>query len=384
MDDPPYSAVRHWMFEQALPFWAERGIDRTFGGYVEQLKLDGSDAAVDFKRVRVMARQVYVFSHAALMGHSQYGDLARLGYDYLIDKAWQGPDLGWARLLDRQGRVKDPTPDLYDHAFVLFALGWYFRLTGDREVLTWALRTVDFLTIHMRHPDERGYVAQLPAAGYRKQNPHMHLLEAALANLEASGDERFLALAKEMASLFRDHFYDGATQTLAENFNDDWQRAPGKDGRAIEPGHHFEWAWLLAGYQRLVGGDMKQLARDLVTFAETHGVDPQSGATFTLVRDDGLALDRSSRTWPNTERIQAWVAMFELEGRDPRPAFAQSSQLLLKRYLSHAPPGTWIDHFGADGAPQAHAIPASTLYHIFIAFAEMLRVETAVRRAFAH
>jgi mannose/cellobiose epimerase-like protein (N-acyl-D-glucosamine 2-epimerase family) len=384
MIDPPYSAVRHWMFEQALPFWAEHGVDRTFGGYVEQLKLDGSDAAVDFKRVRVTARQIYVFSHAALMGHNQYAGLARLGYDYLIGKAWQGPGLGWARLLDRRGRVIDPTPDLYDHAFVLFALGWYFRLTGDREVLTWALRTVDFLNSHMRHPDGRGYFAQLPAAGYRKQNPHMHLLEAALANLEASGDERFLALANEMITLFRNHFYDGATQTLAESFDDCWRRAPGDAGRAIEPGHHFEWAWLLGGYQRLVGGDMKQLARGLVTFAETHGVDPQSGATFNLVRDDGQALDRSSRSWPNTERIQAWVALFELEGRDPRPAFAQSSRLLLERYLAHAPPGTWIDHFGADGAPQAHTIPASTLYHVFIAFAEMLRIETAVRRAFAH
>ena len=113
-------------------------------------------------------------------------------------------------------------------------------------------------------------------------------------------------------------------------------------------------------------------------------MDPQSGATFNLVSDDGLALDRSSRTWPNTERIQAWVAMFELEGRDPRPVFEQSGRLLLERYLSRAPPGTWIDHFAADGAPQAHTIPASTLYHVFIAFAEMLRVEAAVEHAFAH
>src|SRR5688500_7448400 len=131
MADTLNDAVRYWMFEEALPFWATHGIDRTFGGYVEQLALDGSDAAVDFKRVRVIARQIYVFSHAALMGHSAYTDLARHGFHYLTGNAWQGPERGWARLLDRQGRAKDPTPDLYDHAFVLFSLGWYYRLTKD-------------------------------------------------------------------------------------------------------------------------------------------------------------------------------------------------------------------------------------------------------------
>ncbi len=69
MADPLDKAVRHWMFEEALPFWAEHGVDRAFGGYVEQLSLDGSDAAVDFKRTRVICRQIYVFSHAALLGH---------------------------------------------------------------------------------------------------------------------------------------------------------------------------------------------------------------------------------------------------------------------------------------------------------------------------
>jgi N-acylglucosamine 2-epimerase/mannose-6-phosphate isomerase len=270
--------------------------------------------------------------------------------------------------------MKDATPDLYDLAFVLFALGWYFRLTGDREAKAWAMRTLDFIETHMRHPGQRGYLTALPASGHRKQNPHMHLLEAALANLEAGGDERFLALADEMVGLFCDHFYDGVSGTLAEYFDESWRRAPGEAGRAVEPGHHFEWAWLLAAYQRISGRDMREYARRLVAFAEAHGVDPHSGATFDVIRDDGLVLDGRSRTWPNAERIQAGAALFELEDRDPRPVFEQSGRLLLERYLAHEPRGTWIDQFSADGTPLSATIPASTLYHVFLAFSEMLRV----------
>lgn len=376
------SAVRRWLFEDAFPFWAEHGPDPVYGGYVEQLRFDGSDAGAEFKRTRVACRQIYVFSHAELLGRTGSVVLARCGFEYLTGKAWLGPKQGWARLLDREGRVKDATPDLYDIAFVLFALGWFYRVSGDLEVLGWSIRTLDFLDAEMRHPNGFGFLSEKPEAGPRKQNPHMHLLEATLINLKASGDARFRALADEIVELFCRHFYDPVTRTLGEYFNEDWSRASGDAGRVTEPGHQFEWAWILADYQRQTGRDMRDFARGLVAFAEAHGVDAESGVTFNSVRDDGLALDRGSRTWPNTERIQAAVAMFELEGRDPRPAFEQSGRLLLERYLSHTPRGTWIDHFDANGTPLTERIPASTLYHVVIAFAEMLRVEDAVARAF--
>jgi N-acylglucosamine 2-epimerase/mannose-6-phosphate isomerase len=47
----------------------------------------------------------------------------------------------------------------------------------------------------------------------------------------------------------------------------------------------------------------------------------------------------------------------------------------LTKHLAHEPIGTWVDHFHEDGAPKVGKIPASTLYHIMIAFSEMLRVK---------
>jgi mannose/cellobiose epimerase-like protein (N-acyl-D-glucosamine 2-epimerase family) len=37
-------------------------------------------------------------------------------------------------------------------------------------------------------------------------------------------------------------------------------------------------------------------------------------------------------------------------------------------------PGLWIDAFDASGQPVATAIPTSTFYHLFLAFAEILRI----------
>jgi mannose/cellobiose epimerase-like protein (N-acyl-D-glucosamine 2-epimerase family) len=378
MSTIPFGEVRTWMFDAALPFWGDAGVDRRRGGFFEELDLDGRPTAVAFKRTRAMCRQVYVFSHASLLGWAPGAALASSGYAYLTEKAWLGPDKGWARRLTADGAVLDPTPDLYDLAFVLFALAWRFKASGDSDALRRAHETLDFIDHRLRPAAGGGLLHEWPAHGPRLQNPHMHLLEACLVAFEASRDRRFLDRAEELVGLFRRRFFDG--RTLAEFFTEDWRRLPGAQGRIVEPGHQFEWAWILASCQRLSGLDLGAEAAALVDFSERYGVDPATHVTFNQIRDDGAAMDRGSRSWPNTERIKGHLALFELTGRDPRPAVAGSARLLLDRYLAVTPRGSWIDQFDEAGRPMSTAAPTSTLYHVFLAFAEILRLEPRLTR----
>ena len=301
------------MFESALPLWGDAGLDRKRGGFLEELGLDGRPTAAPFKRTRVTARQIYAFSHASLLGWGPGDALAAAGYAYLVEKAWQGPDCGWARRLTPDGAVLDATPDLYDHAFVLFALAWRYRASGDRDALRRAHDTLDFIERHLRRPGADGFLHALPPHGPRLQNPHMHLVEACLSAFEATGDQRFLDRATDVVRLFRERFFDG--RTLAEYFTDDWQRVAGDQGRIVEPGHQFEWAWILANYSRLAEVALVDEISALVAFSERYGVDPATGATFNQVRDDGAPLDRGSRTWPNTERIKGHLAIVRARRR---------------------------------------------------------------------
>lgn len=366
----PFARVRTWMFEDALPFWAEHGIDRDYGGFLEELTFNGKPTAVDFKRVRVTCRQLYAFSHAALLGWSEGRALSDRAYEYLIAKA-RAPDGNWARTLTRQGEIKDPTPDLYDIAFVLFGLAWRYRLTKDAAVLQLAHETLDFVQQKMRAP-HRGFWQWLPPTGPRLQNPHMHTIEAGLALFDATGEQRFLDQAREIAALFNDAFFDG--RTLGERFAEDWRRIAGDEGRVLEPGHHFEWAWILAQYQRVTGEDMISQARALIVFGEK-GVDPKTHMAIDAIRDDGAALQRSSRSWPNTERIKAHLALFELTGADPSGPVNETLELLFSKYLGVEPRGSWMDQFDGEGRPIAKAVPASILYHLFLCFSEILRLE---------
>ncbi len=49
--------------------------------------------------------------------------------------------------------------------------------------------------------------------------------------------------------------------------------------------------------------------------------------------------------------------------------------LLFSKYLAVEPRGAWMDQFDGDGRPIAKAVPASILYHFFLCFSEVLRLE---------
>jgi mannose/cellobiose epimerase-like protein (N-acyl-D-glucosamine 2-epimerase family) len=367
--DIDFDEVRTWVFQSALPFWAEHGVDRRHGGFLEEVSFEGRPTACEFKRVRVICRQVYVFSHAALLGWPQGAALSARGCDYLFEHANLGGG-AWARRLAHTGEVIDPTPDLYDLSFVLYAMAWRFQLTRDPEARRCAEDTLAFIQSNLRAP-RGGFWPALPAQGHLLQNPHMHFAEACLAAFEATQDQRFLDQAAALMDLFSAHLFDG--RSLGERFDADWRRIASDDG--VEPGHHFEWVWILGQYQRLTDRNLAVEATALAQFAERFGVDPASGAVFDALHDDGAPLRRSSRAWPNTERIKAWLALFELTGRDPRGPVGHSLRLLFDRYFAGQAPGAWIDQFDANGAPLAQAVPASILYHLFLAFAELLRLE---------
>ena len=362
------AAFRAWMFGQALPFWGGPGMDPATGAAREALRLDGTPAGLPWTRMRVQARQLYAFSHAALLGWQPGAALADGIYRF-ITRHGERADGGWARRLALDGTVLDPAADLYDQAFVLFALAWHARLTGEAEPLARARRTLEWIGANMAHPPA-GLRNVLPhEAGPRQQNPHMHLLEAVLALLQTTGDAFYAGQAHGLASLFHHHLFDPATGTLGEFFSDDWAPAPGEAGSHIEPGHQYEWVWLLDQYERLTGADASSSIGRLYEFARRHGTDPGTALVWDVVGRDGAARVRSSRLWPQTEALKAHAVMARRSGGGE--LIAPVVRNIGTRFLAGCPEGAWIDQLDAAGMAASKTVPTSSFYHLFMGFAEL-------------
>ena len=362
-----------WMRDAALPVWAEAGWDNQRGGFYERLNIDGTPDADAERRVRSQARQVYVYAHAHELGWYDGKALALKGFDYLVDKAWQtGGAGGWVMRLDPDGSVADKTCDLYEQAFALLALSHVYRLTGDAQVKSLARDTLGYIDETLGHT-AGGWREAEPDRKPRRQNPHMHMFEASLALHEAFGGQSHLARAGNILRLMRDHwlFPSGG---LREVFNPDWSPLTGPEGRKTEPGHQFEWVWLLERYAALSGEETGPEVSSLYAFAKAYGRSPTTGLIVSAVRDDGVVLDGSARTWQQTEHLKAALVQGQT-GRSGGWGSAQDAlHQLFTKFLKPAPTGCWIDAYDAAGNPAVKTITSSTLYHLLVAAVETDRV----------
>lgn len=353
---------RAWLFNDALPLWAEHGINPC-GGFFDRLTLEGGPVAEPM-RLRVQARQTYVFAEAGRLGWTgDWRSMAAHGLEFLLTRAIQ-PDGLAAQRFELDGVVIEARPDLYDQSFVLFALAAAFRALGDERARAAAYAMFDTLQPH-RHP-LGGFRELAPGAGVLKANPQMHLLEAALAWADLDENRDWRGLADDLVQLCVEHLVDPGRTALREFFVGDWRPAPEPLGDHTEPGHHFEWAWLL----HRAGDAHPAIGRALCERAETQGVDPVRTVAVNAIAVNGEVLDADARLWPQTERLKAALLMRHADPRWTAHACQAADSLAL--YTRPVRPGLWLDVMQGDGSLRLEPAPASSFYHLVCAISELL------------
>lgn len=368
-DDP-----ESWLTNTLLPGWIERAFDPGRPGFVEYLGPDGVAEASDLHTTLVTARLTYVFSHAHVLGVPGALAAARHGLAFLAS-ACRRADGRFVHSCTTHGEVIDGKSDFYDLAFVLFACGWFAKATGDTGVLCMAGEVMDFLDGELAHP-AGGFREDTLGTQPRRQNPHMHLLEACHALAAISPDPRWLATADRLVRLMRERMLD-ADGTLGEFFDEDWKAFPGQRGLIREPGHHFEWTWLLYHHDRLAGSsEARETARKLHAFGQRQVDAPANSSRLVVNEVDpaGRVLNGAALLWPQTEYLKALVARIEFEGDAEAAARLDQHLRLMFRHFLDPESGIWVNQLDDAGQPISERVPVRVLYHLVLALAEVCRV----------
>lgn len=340
--------VRTWLCDQALPLWSTAGIDPSGAGAWEALEHDATPQRAREKRLRVAPRQAFVFASAAAAGQGDYLDLSRRLFDFAMTRGFD-PDTGnLAARLTPDGAILKAPHDLYDLAFMLLAAA---ALAGAGVDTSAELARLTQSLDRLKAP--RGWFEDAAGTRPRRQNPHMHLFEAATELYRVTGDARWRAVADECLGLFGDVFLQPDGRVL-EFFTDDW--TPVAEGQAVEPGHMAEWVWLLDRYELATG--------------QAAGIDPAPVFAAAVAARDGRGLlpdsveppSDSRRTWPQTELLKACLA----RRRQDAAALHPDAVLvpMFEEYLDTPVPGGWYDRRGLDGRLLSGDMPSSTFYHL--------------------
>ncbi|RWA52986.1 N-acylglucosamine 2-epimerase, partial [Cupriavidus sp. UYMSc13B] len=338
-----------------LPLWTASGWNADL--LLPYEALDGASAApLPPARYRAMAcaRQLYVFSLAGDHAHADtlFGSL----------QAYFGNGEGaWIYSVEPAGTPLDATRDLYTHAFVIFACATYHARRGNPDALDVLDETVDI--VEDRFADGEGlYQAALtehfrPKGAGVLQNPVMHLTEAYLAALDATGDEWYAERLREIAMAVHERFVDPSSGCIAE-------LPQGSPGNRIEPGHQFEWFSLVAGRPALFGDlPLADTLHQAFAFARRHGVERrrrrQRGTDA-----DGSMLDDTQRIWAQTEYARARRAC----APESMAALEAWTQQFRSRFL-HG--NGWHECLARSGRWCAPRLPSTSPYHLATSYSAL-------------
>ena len=81
-------------------------------------------------------------------------------------------------------------------------------------------------------------------------------------------EQRHRYLDREIATLCLDRFIDRDAAALRELFASDWTPVHGRQGKVLEPGHHYEWTFLLDRWAKLTGRKQPLAFPKLIAFAD--------------------------------------------------------------------------------------------------------------------
>jgi mannose-6-phosphate isomerase len=359
-------ALSSWLVQQAYPCWWSRGVDHSRGGFHESLRLDGEPSG-EARRARLYPRQIYAFSVAGELGWSGPAtEAVRQGLAALLADYRRADGL-YRGLVAPNGAPLVERAVLYDQAFVLLGFAGAHKALGDASARDGARDLLARIGSALRNP-HGGFEESAPPSLPLLANSHMHLLEACMEWIEQDEDRAWSELAEEIVELALRRFQDPASGFIREFFADDWTLVPGQDADLVEPGHQYEWAWLLLRWsQRVHNPRAAKLAMELIDRTEDRGVDNARGVAVNTLFGDGRVRDARARLWPQTERIKAASLAGVVTGRARYAEIAAAATRSLMTYLDTPTPGLWRDTMDERGTFVEQLVPASSFYHIVTA-----------------
>lgn len=354
--------MRTWFLDQALPVWSRYGVDATRGGFFERLH-PSLIPSNEPRRARLVARQIYFFAAGGSLGwDGPVDELIDHGHQFLRQHLVRSDGRVLASCT-ASGEIIDQRQLLYDVAFVLLALAKIAQRRPESVELEALARCI--VSTLPPHP-LGGYIDSIHP-DLQCANPHMHLFEAFLAwtLLVGSADRFWWNRAAALAHLATQRLIHPHSGALYEHFDQHWQPVPRAGSYRIEPGHQFEWSWLLAFWATISGdANAATAASHLCHLAEEFGVDKTRNVAIECINEQLRPCDSIARLWQQAERLKAWHKQVLITGSSAAENYRSLALKSFQHFLSGTSHGLWFDLMDESGAFVVQPVKASSGYHI--------------------
>ncbi|WP_283189757.1 AGE family epimerase/isomerase [Pseudomonas sp. PMCC200344] len=347
-----FASVQQHFQDVIVPLWQGPGWNADMALPYEALDAEHQPLPPQRYRAMACARQLYLFS--SLIGQVPAAEERAAALFRSLQQHFHDAEHGgWFYSVDPQGAPLDQRKDLYTHAFILFACAHYWDKV--REPLVESVLNAVLEVVAQRFATGDGlYEANLDRDGSSLesgplQNPLMHLAEAFLATLSVREDVAVQDALVELCTAMQKRFIDPQHGVLME-------KPLGAVDNWFEPGHQFEWYFLLESSSLLRGSTLHASLERAFAFTEQLGVDPQTAAVRASLDLDGRPKDATQRIWAQAEYLRALTLRPNSEGSVQRQLQA------LQQHFLHV--GGWYECRDENGDVSRNDMPSTTPYHL--------------------
>lgn len=347
-----FASVQAHFQDVIVPLWQGPGWNAELALPYEAL--DAGHHPLPPQRYRAMAcaRQLYLFS--SLIGQvPDAEERAATLFQSLQRHFHDAEHGGWFYSVDPQGKPLDQRKDLYTHAFILFACAHYWDRVREPRVESVLNAALDVVAQRFATGDglyeaclERDW-SSLNSGPL--QNPLMHLAEAFLATLSVREDIAVGRVLVKLCTAMHKRFIDPQHSVLME-------KPLGAVDNWFEPGHQFEWYFLLESSALLRGSVLHAAVERAFALTEQLGVDQSSGAVRAMLTLDGHVKDATQRIWAQAEYLRALTLRPDSEHAVRRQLQALQQHSLHTR--------GWYECRDENGEVSRQDMPSTTPYHL--------------------
>ncbi len=360
--------------ENIVPFWYDKGLDRTNGGYTISFDIEGKLREPVTKMIVTQARQVWLFSRLARAGYDPKKNLeaAQVGYRFLVDKMWDPKNGGFYWEVDATGNEKlKPNKHLYGQSFGLYAMSEYALASTRKDVLTFTTKFFNLLEAKAHDATYGGYNESftpdwtpLPASeqsymgapsDLKLMNTHLHLLEAVTTFYRASKMPLARARLLELINIESNAVVRKNLGACTDKYDRNWTVRLDNNYARVSYGHDIENIWLLIDACDAAGvanAPFLDLYKTLFEYSLKYGYDEANGGFYYTGPFNGPADDRSKSWWVQAETIVSALRMYE-HTKDPKylAVFEKTFDFINTKMVDWKN-GEWHEFISAQGQPQ--------------------------------
>ncbi len=354
MSDPRHTPPELARFNQhfaecIVPLWQGPGWNADLALPYEAL--DAKHQPLPAQRYRAMAcaRQLYLFS--SRIGQPGAAERAAALFRSLQKHFHDAEHGGWFYSIDAQGKPLDRRKDLYTHAFIVFACAHYWGKVRESLVESTLNAALDIIDQQFAR-DDGLYEASLgedwaDLGSGPLQNPQMHLAEAFLQVLAVRADEHTQQSLLQLCEALQAHFVEPAHGLMLE-------KPRGAVDNWFEPGHQFEWFYLLHTSPLLRDTPLHASIVRAFGFAEQYGVKREQYWRCWMWMG-GCWMPRNA-SGHRRSTCGRWYYARGVEAK-----LVDQLQALQARFLREA---GWYECRDGEGNVSRHDMPSTTPYHL--------------------